>query len=80
MNVELSNEERAQAIGAIKTYFRDERDEDLGDLAAGLVLDFFLGTLSTVVYNRAIADAEEWFTHRCTDLQSDLAALKKRDR
>ncbi len=34
-------------IDSIKEYFYNERDEELGDLAAGMILDFFSGKIST---------------------------------
>jgi hypothetical protein len=34
MSIQLSRDERAQAMETIRTHFLEERDEDLGDLAA----------------------------------------------
>lgn len=40
--IELSKEKQEHMISMIKDYFRKERDEELGDLAAMLILDFFM--------------------------------------
>ena len=36
--IKLSKEAREDMISSIKNYFEKERDEELGDLAAGLIL------------------------------------------
>ncbi|MBK9364302.1 MAG: DUF2164 family protein [Rubrivivax sp.] len=42
MAIELSKEARAQAIASIERWFQDERDERIGNIAAGALLGFFL--------------------------------------
>ena len=42
MNIKLSKERRQELIGSIKGYFLEHHDEEIGDLKAGLLLDFFL--------------------------------------
>jgi len=59
---------RKQAIAAIQQYFAENMDEPIGDLKAGLLLDFFLSELSPSVYNQAIADARAFFEERTADL------------
>jgi hypothetical protein len=44
-------------------------DEDAGDLKATLFLDFCLQEIAPSVYNRAIADAQAYFTGRVQDLE-----------
>jgi uncharacterized protein (DUF2164 family) len=44
--IELSKQEKQEMINLIKEYFYNERDEDLGDLAADLILDFFMEKLA----------------------------------
>ena len=58
MTTELSKETRAQAINSIQHYFRENMPEPVGDLAASLLLDFFLEELGPLVYNRAIVEAQ----------------------
>ena len=59
---------RQQAIAAIQQYFADNMDEPIGDLKAGLLLDFILTELGPTVYNQAIADARAFFEERTSDL------------
>lgn len=52
----------------IKEYFLKERDEDLGDLASQLVLDFFIDKLALYVYNQGVEDAHIYIKDKLEDL------------
>lgn len=65
---ELSKEKRDQMVGEIKNYFENERDEELGDLAASLILDFFIEKLAPEFYNQGIYDSYQFMTDRVEDL------------
>ena len=69
--VTLPDTARKQAIAALQQYFAANLDEEIGDLKAGLLLDFILSELGPSVYNQAIADARAFFDER----SSDLAAI-----
>jgi uncharacterized protein (DUF2164 family) len=71
----LSDDARKAAVASIRRYFSAELDQDIGDLKATLVLDYFLVELGPSVYNAAIADAKTFFDERV----ADLAALSTRD-
>ncbi|HEX9563702.1 MAG TPA: DUF2164 domain-containing protein [Gemmatimonadaceae bacterium] len=64
----LSDDARTLAIASIRRYFREELDQDIGDLKGSLVLDYFLAELGPAVYNNAIADARAYFAERTADL------------
>lgn len=66
--IQLSNETRQDMVQKIKTYFLDERDEELGDLAAGLILDFFINELSSEFYNQGVYDSYKYMNERIDDL------------
>jgi uncharacterized protein (DUF2164 family) len=67
-SITLPDQTRQQAIAALKQYFAANMDDEIGDLKAGLLLDFFLGELGPSVYNQAIADAGSFFEERTADL------------
>ncbi len=52
----LSNEERKAAIDEIIGYFATERNEEIGVIAAGELLDMFLRTTGSTIYNYALDD------------------------
>ena len=53
---------------AIKRFFAEELDTDIGDLKASRVLDFFVGDIGPNIYNQAIADAQSYFMEKTSDL------------
>ena len=71
----LPDAARKQAIAALQQYFAANLDEEIGDLKAGLLLDFILSELGPSVYNQALADARAFFEER----SNDLAAVYYRD-
>lgn len=73
--IELPENARKQAIASIRKYFDEDLDNEIGDLKAALVLDYFLAEIGPAVYNAAIADARAFFDERA----ADLSALCHRD-
>ncbi|NYB74019.1 DUF2164 domain-containing protein [Sedimentibacter hydroxybenzoicus DSM 7310] len=68
--IKLTKEKREYMTSSIKNYFLNERDEDLGDLASGMILDFFIDELATEFYNQGIYDSYVYMNDRCEDLLS----------
>ncbi|WP_409193629.1 DUF2164 family protein [Clostridium perfringens] len=52
----------------MKTYFYEERDEELGDLASNMILDFFMDKLAVEFYNQGIEDSYKYIIDRAEDL------------
>ena len=67
-SITISDDARKQATAALRSYFVDHLDEEIGDLKAGLLLDFVLTELGPTVYNQGIADARAFFDERAADL------------
>jgi uncharacterized protein (DUF2164 family) len=72
VTIELSREKRDEAITSLKKYFEEELQEPLGDLKAGLLLDFFLEDIGPAIYNQAIGDAQTRMQQRVADLDGEL--------
>jgi len=72
MPIELSKEERQQAIASIERYFREHMDEPIGNVAAGGLLNFFLQEVGPSVYNRAVSAAQERMLARVQELDIDV--------
>ena len=70
MAITLEDEVRKQAVASVRRYFAENWDQDVGDLKAGLLLDYFLKEIAPSVYNRAIADAQVYFRDRAADLEA----------
>jgi uncharacterized protein (DUF2164 family) len=70
--IELSKQERADAIASIKRYFRENMPEPIGDLPADLLLNYLVEEIGPAIYNRAIADAQARLQQRVQDLDGEL--------
>ncbi len=72
MAIELSKQARADAIASIERWFREERDEKIGNIAAGALLGFFLEELGPVVFNQAVAQVQERMQMRIMELDIEV--------
>ncbi|MHB1392866.1 MAG: DUF2164 domain-containing protein [Clostridia bacterium] len=68
--IKLTKEKREHMISAIKYYFSKEREEELGDLAANLILDFIIKELAPEFYNQGVYDSHKYMSDRVEDLLS----------
>jgi uncharacterized protein (DUF2164 family) len=67
-SIALSDAARKQGVAAMQQYFAANMDDQIGELKAGLLLDFILSELGPSIYNQAIADAKSFFDERSADL------------
>jgi uncharacterized protein (DUF2164 family) len=72
--IEISKQARADAVASIKRYFEENMAEPIGDLPAGLLLNFFLEEIGPVIFNQAIRDAQGRMQQRAADLDGELYA------
>jgi uncharacterized protein (DUF2164 family) len=73
VTLELTKQQRTEAIASMQRYF-EENLQPIGDLPAGLLLNFLLEEIGPVIYNQAIADAQTRMAQRVTDLSGELYA------
>jgi uncharacterized protein (DUF2164 family) len=72
VKIELSKETRSNAITSIQRYFQENMPEPIGNMAAGLLLNYFVEEVGPAIYNQAIADAQARVQQRMSDLEGDL--------
>ncbi len=75
--LELTKEEKADAIRRIQVYFDDELEQDIGALPAELLLDFFSELLGPDHYNRGLRDAHSALLAKVDDLSEALYLLEE---
>jgi uncharacterized protein (DUF2164 family) len=70
MPIELNRETTKALTASIQRYFREklEMEEEIGELKAGLLLDFCLKEICPTVYNLAIREAQAYMQEKVTDL------------
>jgi len=69
MPVTLSDDAADQARASIRRYAAEHLDQEIGELQARLLLEFFLKEIAPSVYNAAIADAQTYLRDRVADLE-----------
>ena len=74
MSVTLQDDTRDKAVASIRRYFSEQLDQEIGELQAGLLLEFFLKEIGPSVYNAAIGDAQTYFRDRVADLEGGCFA------
>ena len=61
-------------IDNLKRYYWNERNEELSDLGAVLLLDFIINDIGPYIYNKAVEDSYAYMNERI----EDLLGLQKR--
>ena len=59
MAIEISKQDRQQAMESLMRYAAENFDERMGNVGAGALLGFFLEEIGPLVYNQAVADVQE---------------------
>lgn len=72
----ISKGKREMMLREIITFFKEDRDEEIGLIAAEGVLDFFLENTAIDIYNKGVDDAKNLLKIRFNDLEVDLDLLK----
>ena len=74
----LSDKQRETAIGDIIDFFRRERDEQIGMIAAEDLLDMLLEQVGKELYNKGLDDAKDFLKTRFDEIAADIEiSLKK---
>lgn len=77
MALEIPDDAKKRLLASIKTYFRDQLDEDIGELKAELFLDFVIKEIGPVLYNKAIVDAQTFLQEKLLDMEVNLYEPEK---
>lgn len=74
----LTDEQRKKAIDDIISFFYSERNEEIGVIAAGNLLDMFQQQIGVQLYNKGVEDAKEYVKKRLEEVGFDIEVhLKK---
>ena len=72
MTIELTQEDRTQAIASIERYFAENMEEKIGNVAAGGLLGYILEEIGPSIYNKAVIDVQERLQARVADLDFEI--------
>jgi uncharacterized protein (DUF2164 family) len=74
----ISDEKRKESIDDIIHFFKNERDEEIGIIAAEKILDHFLKTVGIQIYNKSVEESIIFLKNRFESLEIDMRALLKK--
>jgi len=66
--IQLSKEQKEDASSKLKEYMATEFDADIGNLQAGIFLDYITKNIGIYYYNKAITDAISFMTQKVDDM------------
>ena len=72
MSIEIPPQARQLAVASIERYFLQHLNQRLGNVEAAGLLAFFLEDIAPVVYNHAVADAQERLQARVSELDIEV--------
>ncbi|MFD0893283.1 DUF2164 domain-containing protein [Luteolibacter ambystomatis] len=70
MSLKLPSSERKDVLRSLGRYFTEELDTDLGDMQAGLLLDYILKEIAPLAYNQGVEDARRFLSDKMEDLSA----------
>lgn len=73
----LTKDKRDACVAEIISYFKEERGEIIGVIAAEALLDFFLQMTAESVYNKAVDDVKNIVRTNRENFDVDLDQLRK---
>lgn len=76
-DIKLSKEDHAWLADRIQSYFQTELDQEIGNMDAGFLIDFFAETAGPVFYNQGLRDAQALLGRKLEDVSDELAAMEK---
>ena len=68
MSLDLSREERVEAVHSVQRYLLEELDLDVSEMQAGFLLDYFAKEFAPFAYNKGVADARQFLLMNAEDL------------
>jgi uncharacterized protein (DUF2164 family) len=68
MPLELTKEEIEQVIPSLQKYFREEFDQELSEMKARFLSEYFQKEIAPLAYNKGVKDAEQYFRTKTEDL------------
>lgn len=68
----LSKDKKDDCTSRIITFFKEERGEEIGIIAAEDVLNFILKEIGEDIYNKGISDAKNLLKSKIEDIEVEL--------
>jgi len=66
--IKLTQPIKEKIIYELQSFFENEREEDLGNIGAELLVDFILKEVGPMIYNQALIDVHELMEEKLDDI------------
>jgi uncharacterized protein (DUF2164 family) len=76
-DIRFTKEEKETLVQKVKTYFKEELDQEIGRFDADFLIDFFSKELGAYFYNRGIYDSQALLAKRVEEIKESLYELEK---
>jgi uncharacterized protein (DUF2164 family) len=70
MTIKLRPETQKQLMLSVQRFMSEQYDLSVGDVSAGIFLEFCLKEIGPSIYNQAVADAQGVVQERVTELEN----------
>jgi uncharacterized protein (DUF2164 family) len=68
MPVKFKPDQRKQAIHSISRYLLEELEQEIGEMQAGFLLDYYHTEIAPIAYNQGVGDARRYLEEKMEDL------------
>jgi uncharacterized protein (DUF2164 family) len=72
MTIELTKESRKAATSSIERYFKENMEEQIGNVTADGLLQFFIEEVGPSIYNKAVSDVQARLQSRIIELDAEV--------
>jgi uncharacterized protein (DUF2164 family) len=72
MSIELPKDQYKEAVASIVRYFRERREEEIGNIAATGLLNFLLEEIGPSIYNQAVTDVQKRMQMHVSDIDIEF--------
>lgn len=77
--IKLSDSQREKLNAEIKSFYLEERGEEIGMIEQMQLMELFEQKLAPIIYNRALDDTKRWFAQMMDNIDADYYALYKNE-
>ena len=77
MFIQFSKQQKDQLVGEIQKYFLKERNEELGNLEAENILEFFKSELGPHYFNEGVKQSRKVAEEKMAQLEEELYSLER---
>ena len=70
MAITFSKQEIEEIVPSLRKYFKEELEQEISEMRAKFILDYFLKEIAPFAYNQGVKDAESYLRAKVEDLSA----------